>query len=394
MPLGPRGTLGETMRIVISGYYGFGNSGDEAILAALIAELQRRLPAAQLTVLSAAPQATTSQYGVAAVARWSPQAVWRALRGAELLISGGGGLIQDTTSALSPLYYLAILRLARLVGVPYMIFAQGIGPLRSHLVRRATARCFRRAAAITVRDEQSAQLLAELGLTAPQPEVTADPAVLLAPCPPARTRRLLAERGLAPGTPVVGLALRSWPGTDVARPAAALIRHIREAYSAQALLIPFQPEQDLSLAWQVAGEAKGHARILEPAVTPQELRGVISRLDLLVSMRLHGLIFAAAAEVPALAVVYDPKVAAFAGRAGQPMMGLSDLEAERLIGAVAQLWESRAQGSGARHQAAEDLRRAAARNFDILAALLGPSASQAARAVTRSAGGGERRACS
>jgi len=358
------------MHLVISGYYGYGNTGDEAILAALTDELRRRYPDVQLTVLSADPEATARQYGVEAIPRWSLPAIWRALRGADLLISGGGGLIQDATSRLSPLYYLAILRLARLAGTPYMIFAQGLGPLCCRLTRWATARCLCRAVAITVRDEPSAQLLSELGVITPPVEVTADPALLLQPCPPHRTDELLRELGLSESTGLIGIAVRSWAGCDVVRPAAALIRHLHQSQAGQVLLIPFQPEEDLNLAWRVASEAEGSVTILDQALEPRELLGIVSRLDLLVSMRLHGLIFAASAQVPAMALSYDPKVEAFATRAGQPTIVLVELTPDELIRQTDRLWHTREEQAEELAEKAGQLRSAAGRNFAVLDTLL------------------------
>ncbi len=358
------------MHLVISGYYGYGNTGDEAILAALSEELHNRYPDAQLTVLSATPEATARQYKVEAIPRWSLPAIWRALRGADLLISGGGGLIQDATSRLSPLYYLVILRLARLAGTPYMIFAQGLGPLRCRLTRWATARCLRRAAAITVRDEQSAQLLSQLGVTAPPVEVTADPALLLKPCQPQRTDELLAELGLSEAAPLIGIALRSWADCDVVKPVTALIRHLHQSQAGQVLLIPFQPEEDLNLAWRVASEADGPVTILDQVLEPRELLGVVSQLDLLVSMRLHGLIFAASVEVPAIALSYDPKVETFASRAGQATIALANLTPDELIRQTDSLRQTGGRQAEKLEEKARQLESAAGCNFAVLDTLL------------------------
>ncbi len=359
------------MHLVISGYYGYGNTGDEAILTALVDELRRCYPDVRFTVLSAAPEATARQYKMEAIPRWSLRAIWRALRGADLLISGGGGLIQDATSRLSPFYYLGILRLARLAGTPYMIFAQGLGPLHCRLARWATARCFRHAAAITVRDEPSARLLSQLGVTTPPIEVTADPALLLKPCPPHRTVELLRKLGLSEAAPLIGITLRSWAACDVVGSVAALIRHLHESQAGQVLLIPFQPGEDLGLAWRVASEAAAApVTILDQALEPRELLGIISRLDLLISMRLHGLIFAASAQVPAVALSYDPKVEAFARRAGQPTIALSSLTPNELIRQADSLRQSGGEQAKKLAETATELSSAAGRNFAVLDTLL------------------------
>lgn len=359
------------MRLLISGYYGFGNIGDEAILAAILEQLATRTPATQIVILSGNPRRTRSQYGVPAVSRWSLPSVWRQLRAADLLISGGGGLIQDTTSIASPFYYLGLLRLARLARTPSMIFAQGVGPLRRRLVRRLTAAAFRHAAAITLRDEPSAALLRdELTLSDPPIHVTADPALLLSPCASGRTEQLLRNCGILVGEPLVGICLRTWPQSDFVPAILPLIRHLCESLRTQVLLIPFQPPGDVALARRLATDSDAQVAILDGVNDPREFLGVISSLDLLVSMRLHGLIFAAATAGPALGLCYDPKVEHFACTAEQPVIKLADLSAERLIREVEDLWTQRHQYAGQRRRAALQLAAGAELNFELLTELL------------------------
>ena len=101
-------------RILISGYYGFGNAGDEAVLAAILASLRRQVPEAQCDVLSIDPKTTTRLHGIPAYHRARPREVLTALRRCDLFVSGGGSLLQDVTSLNSLLFYLAQIRLARL----------------------------------------------------------------------------------------------------------------------------------------------------------------------------------------------------------------------------------------------------------------------------------------
>lgn len=139
-------------RIVISGYYGFANAGDEAMLAAIIKALRSTEDALELTVISGNPQVTAAQYGVTSIHRFNPLEIISSLRGCDLLLSGGGSLLQDVTSKRSLLYYLSILGLGLLLGKKVMLFAQGIGPIHSGLLRKLTKVVCSHVNLITVRD--------------------------------------------------------------------------------------------------------------------------------------------------------------------------------------------------------------------------------------------------
>ena len=100
------------VNILISGYYGFDNIGDESILRTLVSSLREHIPDCSLTVLSHNPASTREKYGVEAVDRMSPMAILRAVKKCDMLISGGGSLLQDVTSSKSLHYYLSIIRCA------------------------------------------------------------------------------------------------------------------------------------------------------------------------------------------------------------------------------------------------------------------------------------------
>ncbi len=68
------------VNILISGYYGFDNIGDESILRTLVSSLREHIPDCSLTVLSHNPASTRGKYGVEAVDRMSPVAILRAVK--------------------------------------------------------------------------------------------------------------------------------------------------------------------------------------------------------------------------------------------------------------------------------------------------------------------------
>ena len=360
-------------RLLVSGYYGFGNAGDEAILAGLTEGLRERAPEAELTVLSGNPAATEREHGVRAVSRGLGSAFLRG-RESDLLVSGGGGLLQDATSWRSPLYYLTVMRLARAAGVPVACVGQGIGPLHRGFVRRLVRNGLSRVEAIAVRDQASQEALRELGVRRPV-EVTADLAFLL-PRPKAEaTTRAWAKAGLSEeAKPAVAIALRRPPGEPKAGLAASLAGPIGEACERLGLhpvLLPMQPGADGELAEEVAAALPMAAAVVRAGLSAREMLALVGGCELVIGMRLHALIFAAICAVPPVAISYDPKVEALMGELGLSAAGSAGaLDEEALGRAIHSTWDSREEIGRRVAEAGERLRSSARRNVEIVLSLL------------------------
>ncbi|MBB6099179.1 polysaccharide pyruvyl transferase CsaB [Deinobacterium chartae] len=284
------------MKVLLSGYYGFDNTGDEAILLSLVREL--RTLGHQPLVLSNDPAATTREYGVPAFARMSPPALLQALRTCDVLFSGGGGLLQDKTSARNLTYYLALIRGAALLRKRVVIFNQSIGPL-SETGRGRVARALKasRARAI-VRDRGSLGLLRSLGVN---PALGGDPALLLSP-----------SGGLSHDASRVIIAPRGGQRSATERLAQVAGRLVAEGRNVTALA--FQPQLDDAECAEIARAVPG-VQVVSTA-SPQLALDAIAGAGYVLGVRLHAVILAAAAGVPFAGVSYDPKVAGFCEDAG------------------------------------------------------------------------------
>lgn len=319
---------GEARRILIAGYYGFGNAGDEAILAALISGLRALRPDLDLVVASGDPAATEAAHGVRSVRgihRDDLPAVAAAIRDSDLVILGGGGLFQDywdvpLDAVFTPRsgglpFYAGFSLLAAWLGRPVLLGAVGVGPLRTELGRRLTRIAFELCAGATVRDPGSLAELAELGV-ASAVEVTADPAFGLEPA----TEERIGERSEA----LLGISLRPWSfGADPDLWEAEVARGLDRVLAAgdpgeQLLFLPFQADEDLPVLRRVRARLAnpGRALLIERPLAPQELAGLVGRCTRVLAMRYHAALFALAADVPAAALAYDPKVASLLTAAG------------------------------------------------------------------------------
>ena len=161
-------------KILISGYYGFSNAGDEAMLTAIVTSLKEQDPQVELTVLSGHPEVTARLHPVKAIHRFDLWGICRAMAGTDLLLSGGGSLLQNVTSRLSLYYYLSIIALGTLLGKKVMLFAQGIGPIRGSFSRWLTRLVCQKVDLITVRDDGSLDDLKAMGFSPEKIRVTSD----------------------------------------------------------------------------------------------------------------------------------------------------------------------------------------------------------------------------
>jgi polysaccharide pyruvyl transferase CsaB len=296
--------------VLFSGYYGLGNAGDEAVLAASVGMFRRQAPQVKLAALSADPEGTHRTQGIATVRRMRPEAL-AAIRRSRLFLSGGGSLLQDRTSARSLFYYLAVLWFAQRCRVPSMIFAQGIGPLEAPNARRWTGKVLRQCQAITVRDAESAALLRELGVSqngGPAIEVTADPVFALES---QKSERVTAATAAGPS---LGIALRPWPGLET------LLDPLAQVLSEFQRDISLHPKLDLVPCEELARRLPG-VQVQRQALEPAEWMALADETSAVLAMRLHALIFAAARGVPVVGLSYDPKVDALLERLGSRPAG-------------------------------------------------------------------------
>jgi len=282
-------------RVVCSGYYGKGNGGDEALLASL---LQMLPPSVEPIVLSGNPTQTQDRYQVASYDRMNALEVFNVLRRADGFIWGGGSLIQDVSSAISPFYYAGLMGLAQQIGLKTIAWAQGIGPLKREMTRRLAQRSFLNCTTISVRDRASAQLLSDWQI----PFILApDPVWALDSKPVPGLWDLPAPR--------VALTLRPHPQLTPERLSVltqALVS-FQKATQAFILLLPFQLSQDLAIAQLLHRAIPDQSQILT-LEDPRQLKGVFRGVEMVIGMRFHSLIMAATEECRCFALSYDPKV--------------------------------------------------------------------------------------
>ena len=308
-------------KILLSGYYGFDNCGDEAILLAIIHCLKRLRADARITVLSDKPEKTEALYGVKAVNRWGFAAVLRELLTCRLLISGGGSLIQDVTSVKSPKYYLAVILGALLLGKKVMIYGQGVGPLTNKSNRAWATRLLNRCHEISVRDAKSAEVLRELGVTR-DIKLACDPVMAMSyeDVDRGAIRNILQEMNILDSTgrkqkPLMIAAIRSWKENKHMAPVAELLDS-QARLGWDVLLVPAHFPADMEAVNEIGNFMSERLYCIGQSLTAYQFLALSAYADRVFSMRLHGLITAMAMGAPMLALSYDPKVTAFMEQAG------------------------------------------------------------------------------
>lgn len=297
-------------KVLISGYYGFGNFGDEAILSILCLHLKSLniMPA----VLSVNPDLTSKNNDVRAVGSFNIKSVIYEIFKTDILISGGGSLLQDVTSLKSLIYYSFIIFLALILRKKVIIFAQGIGPLKKSLSKFIVFNLLRHCAIVSVRDNKSLELLQNHGINAFRVN---DPIFSL---PINEVEK----------TQTVGIQLRSFASLseefldNLAKNTAENFKNKKiELLSLQDTLdIPtLKTFQNKLLNYGINSE-------LISNLDQDEVINKIASFDILIGMRFHAILVALKSNVKILTINYDEKVEKLANEFDLPMLNLNKFQ--------------------------------------------------------------------
>lgn len=294
-------------KYVISGYIGFDNFGDEAIAGTLINCLKNS-DAEKITVISANPSKTSRLYGVES---YGMMKFLKPILTSDILISGGGSLLQDITSLRSLIYYLMVIMTAIIFGKKVIIFAQGFSKFRTKigeiLVQSVLKKCHR----ISVRDTKSQEYLKTLGIDA---ELVADPVF-----------GMEIENNEHSG---IGVQLRNCRGlgNEFLIP---LAEEIAKRFNNQKInLFSLQDSIDLPLIEKFAEFLTSNGAIVKihKNLSVPEVIHEVSKLEYFIAMRYHACLISSKSGVKTLGINYDRKVQTLSENVGFPVINMLGCE--------------------------------------------------------------------
>jgi len=320
--------------VVISGWYGQQNIGDDAMLEVLLREMQQRFPRCRFTILSEAPDLVRSSfggrfpihclahpsiYGVKKLLdrdrRVATRKVWSCVRTADLFILGGGSLIRDH----NPSNFLRLmdeLFVARLAGVPTAPLGVSIGPLRSSWSRYLTRELLESALLVTVRDQESSKLLSAIGVSDAKVRIAGDLALLLHADANAKKEHRAGVAICPCNAMLTGLPDGPPGNMNLVRILAEVCVAIDAELSEPITLVPFRQnvegDDDLKLATEIRRHSGlGQALRIASGLSVSETAGLLSRSRLVIGARFHALVFAISHGVPVIGIAYGQKTQRF-----------------------------------------------------------------------------------
>ena len=348
-------------RLLVGGYFGCGNAGDDAILQGFLEGMHKTAPDIQIQALSASPKHAERRFGIRCISRKNPFAIRYALKGADMFVCGGGSLLQNTTSRRSLHYYLSLLRMAKRTDCITVLYAAGIGPIYGVSTPKKLARVLSSCDYISLRDPESLRYLTNLGIERSLLHEGADPALLL-PIPPiSRTAALLHEAHCSRAKRRLCIILRKMPSnaSHLLRSVLIATRILCRRLDLQPIFLVFCREDALTVQsiCEMTNVPLCHTRSVG------DLAALLRGSHGILSMRLHALILAAASATPAIGLSTDPddlKIASFARLSGQQVLPYSQPSVAELVALMeARLTDPRAKESILIEEAVTELRKKA-----------------------------------
>ncbi|TCK93464.1 polysaccharide pyruvyl transferase CsaB [Natranaerovirga hydrolytica] len=284
-------------RVFVFGYYGFGNIGDEVTLKSIIDIIKDTSPYSKIDVLSYNSDLTSKNYKVNGVSRNKYFSIIKSIYQSDVVISGGGTLLQDITSNRSLMYYLLIIIIAKVLRKEVVFFSNGFGPVSNN--KKLTRWVCNKVDDIILRDNDSKLAMESLGIHKAI-AVTSDITFSL------KGMDKKAEEKVA-------ISLRPW---KLERNFFDTMIHfvdylLEKGYKVD--LIAMEKESDRKVLNRIHTHFMKNNKVrIISSDQYMELFEAIGTSKFLIGMRLHANIFALINKRPIIALNYDPKVEALA----------------------------------------------------------------------------------
>lgn len=308
--------MGDDMKgVLISGYYGFNNTGDEAMIETLSIELAKKNY--RLVVLSSNPERTKELYNVEAYDRYNFFEIIKAIRKTDILISGGGTLFQDITSKKSIWYYLGIVKLAQLMGKKICIAYQGMGPINTKFYRWMTKKTLNKKSVklIALRDKHAYEYAKEMGINEEKMVLSSDMIFMMKPPAKERSLKILNDNvhNKKDDEKLIGFSVREWKDKDRTDLFAEVADKLVEKYNARIVFFPFHKPKDAEISKIIMHKMKHEDKtvLIPNRYLPSEILGTMGLMDVNIGVRLHALVFSALMNVPTIGISYEPKIDGF-----------------------------------------------------------------------------------
>lgn len=303
-------------RILLCGYYGEHNLGDDALLEVLNKQLPKQWQPLITAYDEKAVKAIVPNGKV--VNRRSLKTVLKSIKQVQVVVLGGGSLLQDSTSFRSLVYYVVLILVARIKRKPVLLWGQGLGPLRHAWSRYLVGRVLNSATSITWRDSTSMQLAKRIGITT---------TMSVAPDPVWSHQANDYQGG--------GNIVLCWRPTGQLTPRGwslllQAVDELSESKEKSVTWFAFHANQDANLLWTLSQKGLVPQRLEAKSSTItakniEHAQEIFSDASLVVAMRLHAFILSTISQCPTVALSYDPKVEAAALTADAPWLDLAHL---------------------------------------------------------------------
>ncbi len=328
-------------KVVISGYYGFDNIGDDAMVETFSKYFKEK--DTSLIVMSKNPEKTSKQFGVHAIDRFNILQIISTIKKSDVLISGGGTLLQDVTKLISIWYYLAIIFIGILLKKPVYVLFQGIGPINNRFNIWLTKKILSKVNCIALRDKKAYDEMKKLGIDTTKAFITTDLVFALDVLSKQESKSLIKKYipDYNESKQYIGVSLRPWKNVYNEEIFSKVLDRIKKELNVEIVFFPFHKKQDYLFLKDIQGIMWENSYMIYDDLKPSEIAGMMSLMSANIGVRLHSLVFATITKVPVIGITYDPKIDGFLQELGlKPICEYSKIEEDKIINQVQEILEN------------------------------------------------------